>query len=172
SSTITFDDGSTIQNCNNGVCLNAQELSGNEGATSASSYDFDVSFYGDMKTNVDSLMANVYFEIPGFGSIDPYVGFGYGKSKVKFDYLVPNYDEDGETIVSYDTLSGGSDGYVNAQQFIAGVEYRFDETPLIAGIEYRQFKTDFNEKEDKDPYKFEHKYVMFKLRYDFISDEY
>ena len=33
-------------------------------------------------------------------------------------------------------------------------------------------KVDFDERDDKVPYELEHKYVMFKLRYDFISEDY
>ncbi|MCR5506506.1 MAG: porin family protein [bacterium] len=156
------DATSGYTQCVNGICLNDAQLNLTEDAVSTSTYDFDVSFYKDLDATVDSLMANVYFEIPGFGSIDPYVGYGYGKSKINWDLV------DGDGL----TFSGGSDGYVNAQQFIAGVEYRFEESPIIAGIEYRQFKTDFDERDEKDPYSFKHKYVMFKLRYDFISDEF
>ncbi len=152
-------------NCLNGVCVNLNK------SLPASEYNFDVSFYQEMSASVDSLMANAYFEIPGFGPIDPYIGLGIGKAKVEFDFAVPEADENG-TITGVSNLSGGSDGMVAAKQLILGVEYRFEESPLIAGIEYRQFKTDFDERDDKTPYKFEHKYVMLKLRYDFISDEY
>ncbi len=133
-----------------------------DGGIESNSYVFDVSFYDDMSATVDSYMLNAYFEIPGFGAVDPYIGFGYGKAKVNYDFA----NEDGSV------ASGGSDGYVNAQQLIAGVEYRFNESPIIAGVEYRQFKVDFDERDDKVPYELEHKYVMFKLRYDFISEDY
>ena len=161
--------------CLNGICINPTDT------YSASVYNFDVSFYQDMTASVDAFMANVFFEIPGLGPVDPYIGFGYGKAKVNFDFTNPKYveqDTDGDgiadtvTFVGTEKSSGGSDGYVNAKQFIIGVEYRFDETPFIAGIEYRQFKVDFDERDEKDPYNLEHKYVMFKLRYDFISDEF
>ena len=127
-----------------------------------SRYDFDISFYNPgMSADVKTYFANVYFEIPGFGPIDPYIGYGFGQSKVDFTL----YDGVG-------FVSGGSDGNVSAQQFMAGVEYRISETPFILGVEYRQFKTDFNERDDHVYHELEHKYVMFKLRYDFISNSF
>ena len=167
----TDSAGQVIPNCVNGICLNFGKY------LDTTSYDFDINFYNDMESTVDAYMGNIYFEIPGFGPIDPYIGYGYGKAKVNFDFMVPTYGVDNQgnltdQIVSMNAVSGGSDGYVNAKQLILGVEYRFDETPFIAGIEYRQFKVDFDERDEKDPYNLEHKYVMFKLRYDFISDEF
>lgn len=128
-----------------------------------SRYDFDIDFYAPgMSGDVKSYFANVYFEIPGFGALDPYIGYGIGKSEVNFTV----YDE-----LSL-PISGGSDGDVSSEQFIAGVEYRLSETPFILGVEYRQFKTDFNERDDGIYHELEHKYVMFKLRYDFISNSF
>ena len=161
---LTSSDTGFTGNCVRGVCVDPAD------ALATKSYDFDVSFYEDMTASVTSFMANAYFEIPGLGPVDPYIGLGIGKAKVDFDFVVPT--DDGKGNITTETVSGGSDGNVNAKQLILGIEYRFEESPLIAGIEYRQFKVDFDERDDKDPYSLEHKYVMFKLRYDFISDEY
>ncbi len=124
-----------------------------------SRYDFDIFFdqpglSGDMK----AYLANVYFEIPGFGALDPYIGFGLGKAKFNWDIS--------------NVANGGSDGNVDANQLIAGLEYRLKDSPVILGVEYRQLKADFDERDDLLPYEYEHKYVMFKLRYDFISNNF
>ena len=162
------DDGN---NCANGICINKNEW-GTNPSTPATLYDyldFEASFYKDMDASVDSYMGNVYFEIPGFGSIDPYIGYGFGFSRLNYDLYIPDYDTSGNIseIKKYTATSA----YENATQLIAGVEYRFDETPVIFGVEYRQFKTKFKDEEGSTD-DFKHKYVMFKLRYDFISDEF
>ncbi len=162
-------DGNDITNCGNGICINAGELAGTKNPKKADFLDFDASFYKDGNMDVDAYMGNVYFEIPGFGSIDPYIGYGFGVAKLKYDLWIPEYDNTGK-VNGGDYISSSS-AYENANQIIAGVEYRFDETPVIVGVEYRQFKATFKEDDGaKDDFK--HKYVMFKLRYDFISDEF
>ncbi len=134
--------------------------SGSDVCVSTPYYDFDVNFYQPTDISVDSYMANVYFEIPGLGALDPYIGYGIGMSKVDFTF----YDAAGQSI------TGGSDGNVSSHQFIAGLEYRLTDTPFIIGAEYRQFKVDFDERDDKVPYELEHNYFMLKLKYDFVSD--
>ena len=128
---------------------------------STDQYQFGVSLAMPMETKVSALMANVLFEIPGFGPIDPYIGYGYGKAKM--DWTINS---------SYASFSGGSDGYGEANQWIAGVELRIVGTPWIIGAEYRDMKFDFDERDDKEPYKFRNKSIMFKAKYDFVSDKF
>ena len=174
----TADDGSAAatdyaddgNNCANGICINKNEFSGSSNPSKYSYIDFDGTFYQDMTASVSAYMGNVYFEIPGFGSIDPYVGYGFGVAKMDYDLYVPTRDPSTGAINGGDIVSFTS-AYEDASQLIAGVEYRFDETPVIVGVEYRQFKATFEDDEGaKDEFK--HKYFMFKLRYDFISDEF
>ncbi len=162
--------GASGDNCANGICINKNELADSSTASKYLYLDFDGTFYQDMTASVSSYLGNVYFEIPGFGSIDPYIGYGFGVAKFDYDLYVPDRDP------STGAITGGSvrsftSAYEDASQFIAGVEYRFDETPVIVGVEYRQFKATFEDDEGaKDEFK--HKYFMFKLRYDFVSDEF
>ena len=125
-------------------------------------YDFDINFVKPMETKINALMLNVYFEIPGFGPIDPYIGFGIGKAKTEYNF----YDENG---MEY---TGGSDGFVSAKQYMLGVDYRISGTPWIVGAEYRKFQSDFDEKDDKTPYKSENKTLLLKVKYDFVSDKF
>ena len=108
----------------------------------------------DVKAN--SYMFNVLFEIPGFGNIDPYIGFGYGFTKI-------------------DTEQGGVKGGTSnepTQQYIVGVEYRVPDSPLIVGLEYKKLKMDEgDERDDKfTSIEYNQDIIMLKLRYDFISD--
>ena len=124
-------------------------------------YDFDLVFENSEKTEFDatSYMANVLFEIPGFGNIDPYIGYGYGVTKIKGTFMgEPGYKTDDGTTT----------------QLIAGVEYRVSDTPLILGLEYKKLKMD-KAKEVLDPtvsFDYKHDMSMFKVKYDFISDKY
>ena len=127
-----------------------------------SSYTFDINYTRPMETKINALMLNVYVEIPGLGPIDPYIGYGYGRAKSEFTF----YDEAGTE------FTGGSDGFVKASQYMLGVDYRITGTPWIIGAEYRKFKSDFDEKDDKIPYKSENKSIMLKVKYDFVSDKY
>ncbi len=133
--------------------------SGEERLTSV--YEFNMNFMKPFTFTADSIMANVLFEIPILGPIDPYVGFGVGKVLVK---NMPTKDSD---------LAGvyeGSKGYVGATQYIAGIEARIPETPLIFGVEYKQLSSKFMEKDDNLPYTFDNKSFLFKVKYDFISN--
>ena len=125
-------------------------------------YDFDINFVKPMETKINALMLNMYFEIPGLGPIDPYVGFGIGRAKTEYTF----YDDLGME------FKGGSDGFVSAKQYMIGVDYRISGTPWIIGAEYRKFQSDFDERDDKIPYKSENKTVMFKVKYDFVSDKF
>ena len=63
-----------------GVCLEYITSTGDYYGIPVDSYDFYIENEGgsDIELNVDTYMANVYFEIPGLGAIDPYVGIGAG----------------------------------------------------------------------------------------------
>ena len=99
----TADDGSAAatdyadddNNCANGICINKGELADPSNTTLYDYLDFEASFYKDMDASVDSYMGNVYFEIPGFGSIDPYIGYGFGFSRLNYDLYIPDYDTSG-----------------------------------------------------------------------------
>ncbi len=127
------------------------------GGIPTGSYEFDTTYGADYKVDVTAYMANVYFELPYFKDFDPYIGYGLGMAKV--DASIAGVDV-------------GSDGNVRASQIIAGVEYRFEDSPVIAGLEYRRFSVDYDDNLDKEPHKLDHSYFMFKLRYDFVSDVY
>lgn len=109
-----------------------------------------------MKFDVNSYLVNVLFEIPGLGDVDPYVGFGYGFSKIK----------------SKNKYGSGGTNNEPTHQFIVGVEYRVPESPLIVGLEYKKLKMNEGEEIDEPFSSFEYKedIIMFKLKYDFISD--
>ncbi|MGN0929420.1 MAG: outer membrane protein [Alphaproteobacteria bacterium] len=140
----------------NGAWCSDNTCSGTQ--TPTTSYLFDL-YYEDFeirKNDITSYMLNVLFEIPGLGNIDPYIGFGYGFSKI-------------DTSIS--GIKGGTDNEAT-QQYIAGVEYRVPDSPLIVGIEYRKLKMD-DAKERDEPessFKYENDIIMFKVKYDFISD--
>ncbi len=109
-----------------------------------------------MKFDTNTYMLNVLFEIPGFGDVDPYIGFGYGFTKI-------------------DTKNKYGSGGTNNEptyQIILGVEYRVPESPLIVGLEYKKLKMNEGEEVDEPFTTFEYKedIIMFKLKYDFISD--
>ena len=124
-------------------------------------YEFDLGLGPSEALNVDatSYMANVLFEIPGFGNVDPYIGYGYGVTKLDAEVFGSKSGSDNETTT----------------QLIAGVEYRVSDTPLILGIEYKKLKMDqAKEKSAPDDGSFDYKHdmIMFKVKYDFISDKY
>ena len=119
-------------------------------------YIFDIGLTPKLNLSVSAVTANVLFEIPGFGAIDPYVGYGIGKLKLEN---------------SNKNSVEGSDGYVNASQIIAGIEYRITLSPWIIGLEYKNLSSNFNEKDDGFPMKFENKSIMLKVKYDFVSNE-
>lgn len=109
-----------------------------------------------MKFDTNTYMLNVLFEIPGFGDVDPYVGFGYGFTKID----VKN------------KYGGGGTNNEPTKQFIVGVEYRVPESPLIVGVEYKKLKMDEGDERDDafTSFEYEEDIIMFKLKYDFISD--
>lgn len=124
-------------------------------------YEFDLGLGPSEALNVDatSYMANVLFEIPGFGNVDPYIGYGYGVTKLDAEVFGSKSGSDNETTT----------------QLIAGVEYRVSDTPLILGLEYKKLKMDqAKEKSAPDDGSFDYKHdmIMFKVKYDFISDKY
>lgn len=122
------------------------------------SYQFDLA-YEDFEIrdfDVNSYMLNVLFEIPGFGNIDPYIGYGYGFTKI-------------------DTTQTGISGGTNnesSHQLIAGVEYRVPDSPLIIGLEYRKLSMDTGDERDDANTSFDYSQdmIMFKIKYDFVSD--
>lgn len=122
-------------------------------------YNFDLVYEANevRDNDVTSTMINVLFEIPGLGNIDPYIGYGYGFSKIKSTQF-------GE--------SGGSKDNETTKQLIVGVEYRVPESPLIVGLEYKKLKVDTAMEKDDANTSLDYKQdmVMFKLKYDFISD--
>ena len=134
------------QNNGNGTCV------------PTNMYQFDLA-YEDFEIrdfDVNSYMFNVLFEIPGFGNIDPYIGYGYGLTKI-------------------DTTQMGVAGGTNnegSHQLIAGVEYRVPTSPLIVGIEYRKFKMNTGDERDDANSSFDYSQdmFMFKIKYDFVSD--
>lgn len=121
-------------------------------------YDFGLAFENSNLRDFDitSYMANVYFEIPGFGNFDPYIGAGFGLSKLD---------------TKQSGISGGTDNE-SSYQLIAGIEYRIPDTEFIVGVEYRKFEMSKGKEVDEPEIEFnyKHDYVMFKLRYDFVSD--
>ena len=124
-------------------------------------YEFGMNFLKPYTFTIDSIIANVLFEIPVLGIVDPYVGFGVGKVLVK---NMPSKDSD--LVGTYE----GSNGYVTATQYIGGIEVRIPETPLIFGVEYKYLLSKFMEKDDNLPYTVNNQSVLFKIKYDFISD--
>ena len=133
----------------------------NNYAIDVPNYTFQLPLNEPIDVDFSAYMANVFFEIPGLGSVDPYIGFGYGKAKVDGSYL----DIDGEL------FKIGTDSST-AKQLIAGIEYRFEESPVVAGVEFRKFKTSYYDKYNEADAELKYDYIMFKLRYDFISDEF
>lgn len=127
-----------------------------------SKYEFTLSGKDDenlIDASSDIYMGNVYFEIPGFGDLDPYIGYGKGKAKVKYKTYIDTF--------SYDA---------DAEQYIGGVEVKMGDSPYILGLEYRRLTLNMkytgseydlgvcrgNELKDSS--------IMFKLRYDFPPD--
>jgi opacity protein-like surface antigen len=144
-----------------GEYCSTKDCNGGE-KTPTNVYTFDLGYDSGEEADLDvsSYMANVLFEIPGLGNIDPYIGYGYGISKIK-GVLV---GEDGP----FSTKNG------TTTQLIAGVEYRVSDTPLILGLEYKKLKVD-NVDDDyflNSSYTYKHDMIMFKVKYDFISDKY
>ncbi|MDR1008759.1 MAG: porin family protein [Rickettsiales bacterium] len=130
-----------------------------------------------VEANYTSTMLNVLFEIPLLDDVDPYIGFGIGQGKLDFN-----------------SGSGGSNNLM-VHQLIAGIEYRFPDTPYIVGVEYRKidlpsiaerdnkempwYGLDWDDAEGFFPtmdswvyMDYSHSQVMVKVRYDFISNDY
>ncbi|MDR2098474.1 MAG: porin family protein [Rickettsiales bacterium] len=117
----------------------------------ADRYDFDIPLSSSLNYTATTYFANAYFEIPGFGNIDPYVGLGIGQTKI-----------------SYSGAMGGSTSGKMSNQMMFGVEYRVPDSPFIVGLEYRKFSVSGAE-DSVDSYMsaaVDHDYVMFKFRYD------
>ena len=121
-------------------------------------YEFNIEYKKPLSLNVQALILNTIFEIPGFGPVDPYIGYGIGKISVK-NIADENSD-------SYE----GSDGFIPARQIIAGVEVRVPETEWIFGIEYKDLSSTFDEHDDKIPYTYKNQSISLKVKYDFISN--
>lgn len=138
--------------CDTNYCMGETEIP-------TSSYIFDLFYESDdeiRKNDLTSYMINVLFEIPGFGNVDPYIGFGYGMSKIDTSNAWGKFGSDNES----------------TQQYILGVEYRVPDSPVIVGLEYRKLKMDEAKikGESDSSFEYENNIIMFKVKYDFISD--
>ena len=137
--------------CSNNTCTGDEFPTNQYVFDLTAEYDWEVRSF-DFKT----YMLNVLFEIPGFGNIDPYIGFGYGFTKLDTEL---------------DGVKGGTDNETTTQ-YIVGVEYRVPDSPLIVGLEYKKLKMDEGDERDDSftSFEYEQDIIMFMLKYDFISD--
>jgi opacity protein-like surface antigen len=163
SKTTFSSDGYSLtvpQSCAAGNTDNCNGSGGNLTAPPSDYYTYSLNGYqgGNLPATVTSLMVNTYFTLPFLGNFDPYIGVGIGKTKID---------------TSTGGVGGGS-GNENAVQLMLGCEYWVPNTGWIVGLEYRQSKiSGVPERDDTDTYlTFDNKSIVFKLRYDFISDEF
>lgn len=137
--------------CSSNTCIGGTQIP-------TTTYFFDLFYHpGETrKNNITSYMINVLFEIPGLGNVDPYIGFGYGFSKIDSENIYGKAETDNEA----------------TQQYIVGVEYRVPDSPVIVGLEYKKLKMDEAKVKDEpeSSFKYEESVIMFKVKYDFISD--
>ena len=123
-------------------------------------YTFSLNGYqgGFMNATISNIMINTYFVLPFFGNFDPYVGVGIGKTKIN---------------TKFNGYSGGT-GSENSVQFMLGCEYWIPDTSWIVGLEYRMLNvSDRQEIDDPNNYMtMSQRSIVFKLRYDFMSDDF
>jgi opacity protein-like surface antigen len=142
-------------------CAAGNLLTCEDGGTPPADYwTFHLNGYqgGILNATATSLMVNAYFTLPFLGHFDPYVGVGIGRTKID---------------TAFGPQSGGS-GDENAYQFMLGMEYWIPDTGWAVGFEYRQLTvSDAQERDDPSNYlNFTNKAMVFKLRYDFMADEF
>ncbi len=128
-------------------------------------YDFsfnptDPSNSFDITDKFEIYMGNIKFEIPGFGALDPYVGYGWGKAKIKenFEGTIDNYD-------------------ASAKQILAGAEIRFGNSPWVVGAEWKKLTLKQKDSQLVDTWnklgaEWKDSSVMFKVKYDFPPTEF
>jgi|GEM_PF-5721579 len=172
--------------------------------------NFDVEFspseYLDVSTT--TLMLNTYFKIPlPVDGVTPYLGMGVGTFEMEVkggwvqpDWSVPYFSPGESGACGVYSFEEGCESDVGepgapanmitgiknrlAYQLMAGVEYRFPESPYIVGLEYKWLKVENAEDKDNNvrPGRYyvwdnwyntyEHSQIALKFRYDFISNDY
>ena len=121
-------------------------------------FDLTGGKWPNLSATATTLMLNTYFVFPYFGNFDPYVGVGIGRMKID---------------TSFAGQKGGTSNE-NAVQFMLGVEYWVPDTGWVVGLEFRQSRiSGAQEIDDPNNYlDFSQRAIVFKVRYDFISDEF